>query len=101
MIAGTFTDEWKRTVKCGEPRLGDAGGEVVLNGWLRARRDLGGIIFIELWDYTGVCQIVFNHETVPEAHARAKDLRSEYVLAVRGTLRKRPEGTENANLATG
>ena len=101
MISGIFTDEWKRTVKCGEPRIGDAGGEVVLNGWLRARRDLGGIIFIELWDYTGVCQIVFNPETVPEAHARAKDLRSEYVLAVRGTLRKRPEGTENASLATG
>lgn len=101
MISGTFTDEWKRTVKCGEPRLDDAGREVVLNGWLRARRDLGGIIFIELWDYTGVCQIVFNPETIPETHARAKDLRSEYVMAVRGTLRERPEGTENANLDTG
>ncbi|MDR0764021.1 MAG: aspartate--tRNA ligase [Synergistaceae bacterium] len=101
MISGKFTDEWKRTVKCGEPRVADAGREVVLNGWLRARRDLGGIIFIELWDYTGVCQIVFNPETTPDAHARAKDLRGEYVLAVRGTLRKRPEGTENANLPTG
>jgi aspartyl-tRNA synthetase len=101
MIIGIFTDEWKHTMRCGEPRKADAGKNVVLNGWLRARRDLGGIIFIELWDYTGVTQIVFNPELVPEAHTRAKDLRSEYVLAVRGTLRHRPEGTEKPNLGTG
>jgi aspartyl-tRNA synthetase len=97
----TFTDEWKRTIMCGEPRIEQAGRQVTLNGWLRARRDLGGIIFLELWDYTGVTQIVFNPELVPEVHARAKELRSEYVLAVRGALRKRPEGTENPSLATG
>ena len=101
MTSGIFTDEWKHTMRCGEPRETDAGRTVALNGWLRARRDLGGIIFIELWDYTGVTQIVFNPELVPDAHSRAKDLRSEYVLAARGTLRKRPEGTENPNLATG
>ena len=71
MISGVFTDEWKHTMRCGEPREADAGKSVALNGWLRARRDLGGIIFIELWDYTGVTQIVFNPELVPEAHSRA------------------------------
>ena len=79
----------------------DAGKKAVLNGWLRCRRDLGGIIFIELWDKTGVTQIVFNPELNAEAHDRAGALRSEYVLAVKGTLRKRPEGTENPELATG
>jgi aspartyl-tRNA synthetase len=101
MIAGQYTNEWKRTLYCGEPRPEHVSASVVLNGWLRARRDLGGIIFIELWDHTGVTQIVFNPETVPDVHARAKDLRSEYVLAVRGTLRNRPEGTLNPAISTG
>ncbi|MCF0248015.1 MAG: aspartate--tRNA ligase, partial [Synergistes sp.] len=92
---------WKRTMYCGAPRIEDAGKEAVLNGWLRCRRDLGGIIFIELWDKTGVTQIVFNPELNAEAHERAGALRSEYVLAVKGKLRKRPEGTENPDLATG
>lgn len=86
---------------CGAPRLEDAGKETVLNGWLRCRRDLGGIIFIELWDKTGVTQVVFNPELNAEAHERAGALRSEYVLAVKGRLRRRPEGTENPELATG
>jgi len=101
MIETAYTQEWKRTIRCGEPRVAHAGADVVLNGWLRARRDLGGIIFIELWDYTGATQVVFNPEEIPEVHARAKDLRSEYVLSVRGRLRKRPEGTENPAIATG
>lgn len=101
MLEGSYTADWKRTACCGEPRLAAAGERIVLNGWLRARRDLGGIIFIELWDHTGATQIVFNPEAIPDVHARAKDLRSEYVLAVRGTLQRRPEGTENPSLATG
>ncbi|MDY2984384.1 MAG: aspartate--tRNA ligase [Synergistes jonesii] len=92
---------WQRTMYCGAPRVEDAGKEAVLNGWLRCRRDLGGIIFIELWDKTGVTQVVFNPELNAEAHGRAGALRSEYVLAVRGMLRRRPEGTENPELATG
>ena len=92
---------WQRTMYCGAPRVEDAGKKAVLNGWLRCRRDLGGIIFIELWDKTGVTQVVFNPELNAEAHGRAGALRSEYVLAVRGTLRRRPEGTENPELATG
>ena len=96
-----YTRDWQRTMYCGAPRIGDAGSEAVLNGWLRARRDLGGIIFLELWDHTGTTQIVLNPEEIPEVHARAKDLRSEYVLAVKGKLRKRPEGTENPSIDTG
>lgn len=96
-----FDASWRRTMYCGAPRAEDAGKEVVLNGWLRCRRDLGGIIFVELWDRTGVTQIVFNPELNAEAHERAGALRSEYVLAVKGKLRRRPEGTENPELATG
>ena len=96
-----YDASWKRTTFCGEPRLEDAGKEAVLNGWLRCRRDLGGIIFIELWDKTGVTQVVFNPELNAEAHERAGALRSEYVLAVKSLLRRRPEGTENPDLATG
>ena len=64
-------------------------------------QDLGGIIFIELWDKTGVTQVVFNPELNADAHERAGALRNEYVIAVRGKLRQRPEGTENPDLATG
>ena len=96
-----FDASWQRTMKCGEPREADSGKEVVLNGWLRARRDLGGIIFIELWDKSGVTQLVFNPELNADAHSRAGALRSEYCLAVKGKLRIRPEGTENPELATG
>lgn len=96
-----YDASWKRTLYCGEPRLELAGSEVVLNGWMRTRRDLGGIIFIELWDKTGVTQVVFNPELNAEAHERAGALRSEYVLAVKGKLRPRPEGTENPDLNTG
>jgi len=96
-----YDASWRRTMRCGEPRPDDAGKDVILNGWVRRRRDLGGIIFIELWDRTGVTQIVFNPELNAEAHERAGALRSEYVLAVKGKLRMRPEGTENTELATG
>ncbi|MCD8163730.1 MAG: aspartate--tRNA ligase [Synergistaceae bacterium] len=96
-----YDSSLQRTMYCGAPRLEDAGKETVLNGWLRCRRDLGGIIFIELWDKTGVTQVVFNPELNAEAHERAGALRSEYVLAVKGRLRRRPEGTENPELATG
>jgi aspartyl-tRNA synthetase len=96
-----YDSSWQRTIFCGEPRLEDSGKVAVLNGWLRCRRDLGGIIFIELWDKTGVTQVVFNPELNAEAHKRASSLRSEYVLAVKGVMRRRPEGTENPELATG
>ncbi len=101
MSARYFDDSWKKSVYCGLVGSPLEGKPVVLNGWLRKRRDLGGIIFLEIWDHTGTVQVVFNPESTPEAHEAAKDLRSEFVLAVKGTMRRRPEGTENMNLPTG
>lgn len=101
MSGQVYDKTWKRTDRCGDLRLGDQGRSVVLNGWLRRRRDLGGIIFLELWDHTGTTQVVLNPERAPEVHERAKDLRSEYVLAVKGRVSVRPEGTENPGMPTG
>jgi aspartyl-tRNA synthetase len=100
-ILDRFNSEWKRSIFCGEVTEEHVGTEVVLNGWVRKRRDLGGIIFIELWDYTSVVQIVINPEEVPQIHEKAKGLRSEFVIAVKGKVRVRPEGTENPVIKTG
>ena len=98
---GDFFDKsWQRTKLCGDFSTEDAGREVRANGWVRRRRDLGGIIFIELWDHTGSIQVVFNPEA-GDTHGAAGGLRSEYCVAVRGKLRIRPEGTENPALKTG
>jgi aspartyl-tRNA synthetase len=86
---------------CGSLRLADVGQDVTLHGWVHRRRDLGGLVFIDLRDRYGLTQIVFNPEIAPEAHAAASDVRSEYVLEVRGIVRERPEGTRNPKLATG
>jgi aspartyl-tRNA synthetase len=86
---------------CGSLRIGDVGEEVVLRGWVNRRRDLGGLIFIDLRDRYGMTQVVFNPEIAPDAHQVASDVRSEYVLQIRGIVRERPEGTRNPKLATG
>jgi aspartyl-tRNA synthetase len=86
---------------CGSLRAGNAGEDVVLRGWVNRRRDLGGLIFIDLRDRYGLTQIVFNPEIQSEAHAVASDVRNEYVLEARGVVRERPEGTKNPRLATG
>ncbi|MGQ9523952.1 MAG: aspartate--tRNA ligase [Armatimonadota bacterium] len=91
----------KRTHWCGELRTEHAGCSVVLNGWVQRHRDHGGLIFVDLRDRTGVVQVVFNPATDPDAHRIADSVRSEYVLAVRGEVSRRPAGTENPNLATG
>jgi aspartyl-tRNA synthetase len=92
---------WKRTHSCGQLRDTDAGREVVLMGWAQRRRDHGGLIFVDLRDRTGVTQCVFDPSTGAAAHERAQAVRGEFVLAVRGTVGRRPAGTENARLATG
>jgi aspartyl-tRNA synthetase len=77
------------------------GNDVVLRGWVNRRRDLGGLIFIDLRDRFGITQVVFNPEIAPAAHQLAGDVRNEYVLEVRGVVRERPAGTRNPKLATG
>ena len=82
----------KRTHYCGELRLTDAGNTAQLNGWVRRRRDHGGVIFIDLRDRTGITQIVFDPQIDENAHAIADSVRSEYVLNVSGIVREREPG---------
>jgi aspartyl-tRNA synthetase len=90
-----------RTHTCGELRESNIGERVVLNGWIDTRRDLGGVIFIDLRDRYGITQVVFEPNYNLEAHSQARDLRSEFVISIEGKVRRRPEGTENNQLATG
>lgn len=90
-----------RTHTCNDLRESNIGDSVVLNGWVDNRRDLGGVIFIDLRDRYGITQIVFEPSFNKDTHELGKVLRSEYVISVEGTVRKRPDGTENSNLATG
>jgi aspartyl-tRNA synthetase len=92
---------WRRTHGCGALRSQDVGQVVTLMGWAHRRRDHGGLVFIDLRDREGLTQCVFNPSTAGDAHARAEAVRSEFVLAVRGTVSARPAGTENPKLATG
>ena len=93
--------DWKRTCYCGEPRAESVGAEMTLAGWVHSRRDHGGVIFVDLRDRKGLCQIVFNPEIDVLAHEKAGQIRSEDVIAVRGVLSKRSPETINADLATG
>lgn len=86
---------------CGTLRRDDIGREVSLSGWVNRRRDLGGLIFIDLRDRYGLTQVVFNPEIAHAAHQSASDVRSEYVVRIAGVVRERPEGTANPKLATG
>jgi len=86
---------------CGEIKETDIGSNMSLAGWVFRRRDHGGLIFIDLRDRSGLCQIVFSPDVSKESHAMAHDLRAEYVISVSGEIRKRPEGTENPNIPTG
>ena len=91
--------ELKRTGYCGELRVADAGRNVVLMGWVHRRRDLGQLIFLDLRDRAGICQVVCNRDQYAEAHAKADEVRPEYVVAVEGRVfrRQRP----NPELASG
>lgn len=91
----------ERTHSCGDLRPNDIGKQVVLMGWVAKRRDFGELTFIDLRDRAGITQVVFNAELAPEAHARAKELRGEYVIAMTGTVVARAENTRNPKLATG
>jgi aspartyl-tRNA synthetase len=86
---------------CGSLRAGNVGKEVELYGWVARRRDHGGLIFIDLRDRWGAVQVVFNPTKAPQAHAAASELRSEYVVRVKGTVGNRPPGSENPRMPTG
>ncbi|CAK7000738.1 MAG: Aspartate--tRNA ligase [Desulfovibrio sp.] len=92
---------WRRTHMCGDLTGRNDGAQVCLMGWAQSRRDHGGVIFVDLRDRAGVTQVVFSPEIAPSAHENAHILRSEYVLAVKGTVRTRPEGMTNPNMPTG
>jgi len=96
-----FITRDKRTHYCGSIRAEHAGEDVVLMGWVHRRRDLGGLIFIDLRDREGIVQIVFDPEKKPRAHALAHDIRSEFVLAVKGRVNLRPADMINPSLKTG
>src|SRR3972149_7555938 len=96
-----FLGDLKRTGYCGDLNKKDVNREVVLLGWVQRRRDLGGLIFIELRDRQGIAQVVFNPEVSREAHEKAQSLRSEYVIGLKGKVVLRPEGTVNPKLSTG
>ena len=93
--------EWKRTHYCSELRVEDVDREVVLMGWCKTRRDHGGVIFVDLRDYTGITQIVFKMEISEASHVLADTIRGEFVLAVKGKVANRIEGNVNPKLPTG
>ncbi|RXZ84897.1 aspartate--tRNA ligase [Paenibacillaceae bacterium] len=90
-----------KTHHCGTLTKANVGQTVTLNGWVQRRRDLGGVLFIDLRDRSGIVQIVFNPDFSGEALEIADRVRSEYVIAVNGTVVERDPETFNANLATG
>ena len=91
---------WKRTVYAGLVRPDDAGREVTLLGWVQRQRDMGGLLFIDLRDREGIVQAVFSPEH-PELLEAAKKVRPEYVIGIRGMVRRRASGAANAEMATG
>lgn len=96
-----FLGDWKRTDACGDLSVKDEGRDVVLMGWVQRRRDHGGVIFVDLRDRGEIAQIVFNPEVAPQVHEKAGAIRSEWVLAVKGVVERRPEGMTNPNMKTG
>ncbi|MBA3805375.1 MAG: aspartate--tRNA ligase [Acidobacteria bacterium] len=91
----------KRTHSCGALRAAAVGQTVTLMGWVARRRDFGPLTFIDLRDREGITQVVVNEENAPDAHAKAKTTRSEYVIAVTGEVVLREEGQRNQKIATG
>lgn len=92
---------WVRSHDCSTLTAAHNGADVCLMGWVQYRRDHGGLIFVDLRDREGLTQIVFSPDVNPDAHARAHIIRSEYVLAIRGTVRRRPDGMTNPAMKTG
>lgn len=94
-----FVSELKRTTYCGLLRASHEGQQVNLMGWVDTRRDHGGLVFVDLRDREGLVQVVLDPNN--SAMALAKDIRNEFVIAIRGTVGRRPSGMANKKLATG
>ncbi|GAC1616186.1 MAG: aspartate--tRNA ligase [Candidatus Acidiferrum sp.] len=94
-----FLGNLKRTHYCGALRAADAGRDVVIMGWVARRRDLGNLLFLDVRDRVGIVQVIFNKETQPEAHAKAEQARSEFVVAIEGKIIQRQKS--NPELPTG
>jgi len=92
---------WKRTCMCGELDLSFVGQNVTMMGWTQRRRDMGGLIFVDLRDRSGIVQIVFNESKNPDIFRKAESLKNEFVLAVSGEVVKRSEETMNPKITTG
>lgn len=89
----------KRTHYCGDLRMDNVGQEVILNGWVQKKRNLGGLVFVDLRDIRGISQIIFDADVNKDAFEKAEKLGSEYVIAVKGIVRERQ--AKNPNMATG
>ena len=96
-----FLGDLRRTHTCGALRASDAGKKAVLMGWVNRRRDLGNLIFVDVRDRTGVTQVVFAKEMNAALHAKAGELRNEYVIAAIGTVKQRDPNTINKNIPSG
>jgi aspartyl-tRNA synthetase len=90
-----------RDLRCGEVRAEHTGRRLTLSGWAARRRDHGGLVFIDLRDESGICQLVINPELAPDAHAAAHEIRNEFVLRAEGELVRRAPEAVNPNLPTG
>lgn len=97
----TGIGEWKRSCMCAEANREALNKTLTLMGWVQRRRDLGGLIFIWLRDKTGIVQVVFDQSKYPEVFLSAQELRSEYVLAVKGEVVLRDQNNINSELKTG
>ena len=88
-MTSQFISELKRTHTCGALRASHIGQEVILFGWVQFRRDHGNLVFIDLRDREGLTQVVFDPDLSKEAHALAEQMRSEWVVGIRGKVRSR------------
>ncbi|HTZ56648.1 MAG TPA: aspartate--tRNA ligase [Acidobacteriaceae bacterium] len=96
-----FLGTLQRTHTCGQLRAQHAGEQVTLMGWVNRRRDHGNLIFLDLRDRTGITQIVLDRDLTPEGHAKAEQVRPEYVVAVVGSVGLRGKDVINPKMATG
>jgi len=92
---------WIRTHRCGDLTVEQVGQDICVMGWVQRRRDHGGLIFIDLRDREGIIQLALDPDRDPASHKKAEQVRNEFVLAARGKVSPRPEGTVNPKMKTG